>query len=146
MNNNLAIVSPKTVIERYLAGERTEDIAKTYGVTRQGLGWYLRKHAEEDWKEAQVILAIERKDKAEEGLDSASDVLSLARAREQLKAAQWDLERVYHRIYGQKQELTGKDGGPIQFEIVQFSGRQIEGEVVEEPIADAQSSAALPHK
>ena len=117
----LATVEPQTIIARYLQGELTEDIAKSYGVTRQGLGYHLRKTAEEEWKEAQIILAIERKDKAEEALESAADALSLARAREQLRSAQWDLERVLKRIYGPTAQLslpTSADGTPTTLSIV----------------------------
>lgn len=92
--------NPVTILQRYLSDESTKDIAKSYGVTRQALGQFLLKHAEEDWKEAQVARAIARKEKAEDDLESALDPLSLARARELLKAAQWDLERVCRRIYG----------------------------------------------
>jgi hypothetical protein len=142
----LATVNPANIIQRYLAGEDTESIAASLGVTRQGLGWHLRHTAEEQWKDAQVILATERKDRAEKALETAPDALSLARAREQLRAAQWDLERILKRIYGPSAELTGKDGGPLTVEIVQFAGRTIEAEVGEQPIADAQSTAALPIK
>jgi hypothetical protein len=34
-------------------------------------------------------------------MDRAANPLDLARAREQLRGAQWDLERVCRRIYGQ---------------------------------------------
>lgn len=131
----LVNIDPKPIIARYLAGETTNQIAASLGVTRQGLGWHLRQHAEEDWKDAQVILALERKDIAEERLESAQDALSLARAREQLRSAQWDLERVLKRIFGPSQEVTGKDGGPIQVEIVRY-GSTIEAETVE-PIPNA---------
>ena len=93
--------NPLVILQRYLSDESTKDIAATYGVTRQALGQFLLKHAEEDWKEAQVARAIARKEKAEDDLEAALDPLSLARARELLKAAQWDLERVCRRIYGE---------------------------------------------
>lgn len=92
---------PKDILLRYLSDESTEVIAKDYGVTRQCLGQYLLRHAEEDWKEAQVARAIARKEKAEDAIETADDPLKLAKARELLKAAQWDLERVCKRIYGQ---------------------------------------------
>ena len=97
----LRSTSPQAILQRYLSDESTKDIAATYGVTRQALGQYLLKVAEEDWKEAQVSRAIARKEKAEDDLETAADALSLARARELLKAAQWDLERVCRRIYGE---------------------------------------------
>lgn len=102
----LAGENPMTILQRYLSDESTSVIAADYGVTRQALGQYLLRHAEEDWKEAQVARAIARKEKAEDGIESANDPLELAKARELLKAAQWDLERVCKRIYGQDQNIN----------------------------------------
>ena len=105
---------PKTILARYLSDETTESIAKDYGVTRQALGQFLYKTAEADWKEAQVARAIARKESADDTLDAIGSkienadkedrdrlALSLAHAKERLKSAQWDLERVCRRIYGQ---------------------------------------------
>jgi len=65
------------------------------------LNQILLRYAEEDWRQAQVLRALQRKEEAEAELDEgAADALSLARARERLRAAQWDLERVCRRIYG----------------------------------------------
>lgn len=99
----LAGSDPKTILQRYLSDESTKEIAASYGVTRQALGQFLLKHAEDDWKAAQVVRALARKESAEDDLETAADGLSLARARERLRAAQWDLERVCRRIYGQDQ-------------------------------------------
>ena len=105
---------PKTILQRYLSDESTKDIAASYGVTRQALGQYLLKTAEEEWKEAQVARAISRKEAAEDEFDQIGSKianadreererlgLTLSLAREKLKSAQWDLERVCRRIYGQ---------------------------------------------
>ena len=105
---------PKTILARYLSDESTKDIAATYGVTRQALGQFLLKHAESEWKEAQVARAISRKESAEDDLEGirakieGADreererlALTVSLARERLKSAQWDLERVCRRIYGQ---------------------------------------------
>ena len=128
-NGALAQVDPQSIISRYLAGETTTEIASSLNVTRQGLGWHLRQSAEEQWKEAQIILAFERNETAEEALNAATDALSLARAREQLKSAQWDLERLLKRLYSTAQELTGRDGGPLTVEIVRYSeGRTIDSD------------------
>ena len=99
--NPLKDVDPKDVLERYLAEETSVEIAKSYGVTKAALSYFMLKHAEEEWKNAQVTKALIRKEKAEELMESADNPLDLARARELLKAAQWDLERVCRRIYGQ---------------------------------------------
>lgn len=97
---------PLKILERYLSDESTETIAKSYGVTRQSLGQFLLRNAEEDWKEAQVARAIARKEQAEDEINSAADALELAKAREKLKSAQWDLERVCRRIYGQDHNIN----------------------------------------
>lgn len=105
---------PKAILARYLSDESTKDIAASFGVTRQALGKYLLAAAETEWKEAQVARAIGRKESAEDELDQISAkiagadreererlALTVSLARERLKAAQWDLERVCRRIYGQ---------------------------------------------
>jgi len=92
---------PKKILLRYLSKERTQDIAESYGITSQALSQWLIRNAEEDWKEAQVARAIARKEEAEDNLEAATNPLDLAKARELLKAAQWDLERVCKRIYGE---------------------------------------------
>jgi hypothetical protein len=99
--NPLKAADPKDVLNRVLNEESTKDIAASLGVTRSALNQWLLIHAEADWKAAQYIRAAKRKDEAEEELEVAADSLSLARAREKLRAAQWDLERVCRRIYGQ---------------------------------------------
>tara|TARA_R110000868_G_scaffold128031_1_gene335967 strand:- start:166 stop:606 length:441 start_codon:yes stop_codon:yes gene_type:complete len=93
-------VSPKEVIERYLTEETTTQIAKTLGVTRSGLNYWLLRTAETEWKDAQALKALRRKEEAEDAMETAHDAFTLARARELLRAAQWDLERVCRRIYG----------------------------------------------
>jgi uncharacterized protein (DUF433 family) len=107
-------VNPTEVLQRYLSDETTKTIAADYGVTRQALGQFLLKHAETEWKSAQVARALARKESAEDDLETAPDALSLARARERLRAAQWDLERVCRRIYGQ-------DAPPVSAAAIQIN-------------------------
>lgn len=105
---------PKAILARYLSDESTKDIAASYGVTRQALGQYLLKTAESEWKEAQVSRAIARREAEIDRLDAIQTAvknanqeersrlkISLACAEKSLAAAQWDLERVCRRIYGQ---------------------------------------------
>lgn len=60
----------------------------------------LREH-EAEWKEAQKARAMARLERAQHELKTAPDALSLARAREEVRAAQWELERLLRRLYGQ---------------------------------------------
>jgi hypothetical protein len=100
--NPLAKADPKKVLLRYLADESTLDIAKSYGVTRSALNKWLRNVAEEEWLEAQCSRAIARKEKAEDALEAATNSTEIARAEKVLKGAQWELEKVNRRIYGQE--------------------------------------------
>lgn len=99
-------VDPEQILTRYLGDERTADIAASLGVTRSGLNYWLLRHCADDWRDAQAARAITAMEQAKDAVDLAADALTLARAREQLRAAQWELERLLSRLYGQKQELT----------------------------------------
>lgn len=130
-------VKPEDVLERYLAGENSPEIAKSLGVTKQALSFWLLNKAENEWKSAQLVRALERKDKAELLMESADNALDLARAREQLKSAQWDLERVCRRIYGQDQPPAG--AGAVQINI-NLRGEAATNAVQHEVFSDTQAS------
>jgi len=91
---------PPQILSEYLQGKGTDEIARTYGVTRETLTHWLLKAADGDWKAAQLQKAIKRKEDADQDIDDATDMLSLNKANSKLKSAQWDLERVCSRIYG----------------------------------------------
>jgi hypothetical protein len=143
---------PKLILQRYLSDESTKDIAASYGVTRQALGKYLLAVAESEWREAQVARAIARKESAEDNLDAIESkiegadkeerdrlALRVSLARERLKSAQWDLERVCRRIYGQdvtpdqlgRVSITLNIGGKDATNAVQHD---VEGEVVSKSV------------
>lgn len=101
----LAGIDPHEVIARYLSDESAADIAKSYSVTRQALALHMLNYAEDDWKQAQIARAIADHEQAEENLKSAADALALSRARELAKLAQWRLERLLRRIYGDDRQV-----------------------------------------
>lgn len=105
-NGKLADVDLNEVLQRYLNDETTTEIAASFNVHRSALNQWLLRNAEEPWKQTQVARAITELEDAKERLKGSSDALSLARAREQLRGAQWELERVFSRVYGQKQEVS----------------------------------------
>jgi hypothetical protein len=51
-----------------------------------------------------VIRELRRKEEAEDEIDAATDLLTLNKANAKLKSAQWSLERVCRRIYGETKE------------------------------------------
>ena len=101
-----ATLDPREVLERYLSEPRTSQIAESYGVTRSNLVRWLREVVPDEWKQVQIVRALIFKEDGNEGLDNADNALMLARAREMVKSAQWELERLDSKNYGAKQEVT----------------------------------------
>lgn len=106
-------LNPHEVLQKYLSEQTTSQIAKSYGIKRKSLVAWLRTTVPNEWKQVQITRAFIRKDDAESDLEDGMvegtlDPLSLACARELLKAGQWDLERLDSGNYGQKQEVTHK--------------------------------------
>jgi len=99
-------LNPDEVLQLYLNKPKTSQIAKEVGIRRPTLIRWLREQRPEQWKLVQVIRALTKKEDGDEGIEDANDALMLARARELVKSAQWDLERLDSGNYGQKQELT----------------------------------------
>lgn len=123
-------LKPEEVIDRYLADERTADIAASYGVARSRLNQWLLEHAEEPWKRAQIARAITLRDQAEDDVGCAADPLALGRAREMLKSAQWQLERLCARLFGQQTHVTIEHVGDLGERLRRAKERVIEGECV----------------
>lgn len=103
------------VLERYINGEQVADMAPQYGVSDVTIYALLLREHEDDWKEVQKARALARKERAEEKCRTAPDVLSLARAREELRSAQWELERLLRRLYGQDQQV--QNGAAVSINI-----------------------------
>ena len=99
-------LNPDLVIEQYLTESTTSQIAYEHGVSRKTLVRWLIEQRPDQWKKVQIIRALCRKDDGDEGIETACDALSLARAREQLRSGQWDLERLASSTWGPKQEIT----------------------------------------
>lgn len=91
---------PQKILSEVLQGKRTHDIAEELGVSREKLVYHLTTRAPEEWKASQLLRDIKRKEEAEDSIDNAKDMLELQKAQAKLKSAQWSLERVCRRIYG----------------------------------------------
>jgi hypothetical protein len=137
--NPLKDVKPTDILARYLAEETSTQIAKSLGVTKAALSYYMLKHAETEWKDAQVVKALTRKEQAESYLESADNPLDLARGRELLKAAQWDLERVCRRIYGQDVQVEDLGRVSITLNIGVQSQQSSQGETLAGQVIDSTS-------
>lgn len=104
--------SPRAVLKRLLSDESPEQIAASYGVTTHALNLFLMSKSEQGWKDTQMARAASLKNEAETMMRNAKEPLSLAKGRELMKAAQWDLERVGRRIYGQEMNVSIRAGLP----------------------------------
>ena len=101
----LADVNPADILDRYAQGETSDQISAAYQVNRRTmLGWLLAK-SEGDWQQLQIVRAVDEYEQAKAALDSAPHALALARARERVRAAQWELERLWPKLYGQRQQI-----------------------------------------
>ena len=90
------------VIQRAMQDKRIKDVADEIGVHRTALNAALLKYCQEDWQEAQVARAMMVVEDAEEELETAADMPAISRARERLRSAQWQLERLHRRLFGQE--------------------------------------------
>ena len=128
----------KEVLARYLSEDTTSQIAQSYGVTRKSLVAWLRQVAPKEWKQVQIIRAHDRKEVGNEEIETAEDALSLARARELVRSAQWDLAAL-DDDYKPKQEVT------VTHEGLGDRLRRARERVIEaEPVANLPNAAVLP--
>ena len=92
--------------ERILRGESTSQIAESYGIPASTIRSWLIGNVEAE-KARGAMLAMELSIHLG-AIESATDPLSLACAREAFKAWSWIAERREHRLYAQRQEVTVK--------------------------------------
>ena len=101
-------------LERYYAGEEIRAISQDFGCSYVTVYSLLFQMCEDAWRDAQVSRAMARHADALAELDgikgkinAATEVLDVAKQREllkvaevRLKSAQWELERLLRRLYG----------------------------------------------
>ena len=108
----LTTVSTQSILAAYEQGLDIPEQAKQYGVSHQAIYRHLLTKEPEAWKEYQAARALAELEEWDRAVKSAEDALALARAREGLRSAQWKLERLMRRLYGddrgQQQGLEGR--------------------------------------
>lgn len=108
------------VLDRYINGEQIAKIAPEYGVSDVTIYALLLREHKENWRDIQTARALARLEKYQDAMEEAEDPLSLARGRELVKAAQWELERLLNRLYGNKVELSGDPDQPVTVQVVEY--------------------------
>lgn len=94
------------VLQRYEHDAKMADLAVEQGCTTTTLYRWLIRECPEEWKAVQSAKAAKALEDAKEHLEDATDSLEINRAEKQIKAAQWELERLHARIYGQQEQAT----------------------------------------
>ena len=102
-----------SIIARYRDGHKLVDLATQYGCTDKALYQRIRLYCDSgkgdaSYKDLVTDMYVMRQLECEEKLADAPDMLEFARSREQLKCAQWHLER-RTKLYAPKQEVAKED-------------------------------------
>lgn len=93
--------SPQAILARYADGETIKDIAHSYGLVKGDRVYaMLLKKCPEEWAAHQAARALRILEESRDDLETARDPLALARARERNRSCQWELSRVFRRLYG----------------------------------------------
>jgi len=101
-----ADTDPESILQEYLSHGSSRLIAERLGVARSTLSAWLRAQLPEEWRRAQLALALARKEMGDEGIEGSIDAFGLARARELLRSGQWDLERLDRATYGSQPSVS----------------------------------------
>jgi len=101
----LAILHKEEILNRVSQGERLSSIAISLGISKQAISSQLTNDPE--YQAAYQSFHDARLDNAEGLLESATDQIDIARARELWKAYSWRAERLDRR-YAAKQEASGQ--------------------------------------
>ena len=104
----LADLKPEDVLASLLEDQTQSQLAERLGVHRTALNQWLLRTIPDEWQAVQVARALSALEQAKEEMGVAVDALSLARSRELVKVAQWELERLLSRLYGDKQDTAPK--------------------------------------
>lgn len=113
----LATIGAETILERLRAGEKPVAIAADLKVSHVALYQFLIRNAPEEWASLSASRSLTKIEEAEDELGDAKlspDGVSVARSREKARLAQWNLERMAPRMYGD----TKNQGNGVNIQVV----------------------------
>lgn len=143
------------MLERHEDGETIPQIARSFKISHQAAYKLLLTHCPLEWKASQIAKAMHAHECAKSEIErlkkskgDARAQVALACAREQLRSAQWELERLFADFYGQKTHVTVEQVGDLAEKLRRARERVIPGEatVVAEQQGDASPELADPEK
>lgn len=95
------------VLDELHAGVSVDELAAKWGVSERNVYGHLLKWAPEEFRGLQANGAIGRRRFCTERLEEAADNVSVSKWRALLQSAEWDLEKLLPKLYGQKQDVGG---------------------------------------
>lgn len=99
-----ADLDPETVLDLYACAPTSAAVSRRLNIRRGALVAWLKQQRPVEWKAIQIVRAEIRKEDGNLELDEGVTAIDLHRARERVKSAQWDLERLDAGNYAAKQE------------------------------------------
>ena len=103
--NALQKLDPQPILDRLQNGESLRQIAADIGVHNTAIRAWLLREDREQYQHVITAALTHRVAEADDALDGANDMISIARAREQARFSRMDLERRRPQLYGVKQQL-----------------------------------------
>lgn len=91
------------VMQRYEHDDTIADLAREQGCSTTTLYRRLLRECPEEWRAVQSARAVKQLEAAKESLEGAKDNVEVNRAGKQIQTAQWELERLHARLYGQQE-------------------------------------------
>ena len=140
--HQLAECNPHAILARYIGGEKIREIAKEYGVSRVAMYSFLMRNVHAEWIEAQRGRAIANKEMYEEDLEESTNPIEIAKARELLRAAQWDLERVDRKTYGRDEQTININVTDLGDRLRRSRERILESNVTNTQLLEQKTSNA----
>lgn len=126
-------------LELYNQGKDVEVIASGMKITTTTLCRHLVRDREEDWKAAKKARALAEMEEAERDLKDSKDTFQVNRAATRIKAAQWQLERLYRTAYGDIKEDTASKVSITLNIGIGDDAKTVQGQVVHEALPSAQT-------
>lgn len=106
----LAAYDSEQILKQIYSGRSLRQIAADIGVSNVGLRAWLLRETGDQYNDAITQALALRVAEADDALDAADDVVSIARAREQARYARMDFERRRPHLYGQRTQVTHEVG------------------------------------
>ena len=117
----LASMDPEPILDAINSGRSLREIAAQIGVSNVALRAWLLREDSDQYRDAITNALTTRIAEADEALDTASDAVSITRAREVGRYARMDYERRRPHLYGQRPTQIAVSGNGVTVQLVSYA-------------------------